>query len=72
VSDEGVGIPAAELPRVFERFYRGSNVAQRVSGSGIGLSAVRAAVEQMGGSVAVRSAEGKGSTFTVRLPLATD
>lgn len=68
VTDEGVGIPAAELQRVFERFYRGSNVAQRISGSGIGLSAVRAAVEQMGGSVAVRSAEGKGSTFTVRLP----
>jgi len=71
VTDEGVGIPAAELPRVFERFYRASNVAQRISGSGIGLSAVRAAVERMGGSVAVRSAEGKGSAFTVRLPLGT-
>ena len=69
VTDEGVGIPAAEQQRIFERFYRGSNVAQRVSGTGIGLSAVLAAVTQMGGSVGVRSVEGQGSTFTVRLPL---
>ena len=69
VEDQGVGIPAAEVSRVFDRFYRGSNVADRVSGSGIGLSAVRAAVEQMGGAVSVRSAERAGSTFTVRLPL---
>ncbi|HEU5314580.1 MAG TPA: ATP-binding protein [Chloroflexota bacterium] len=69
VTDEGVGIPASEQQRIFERFYRGSNVAQRVSGTGIGLSAVLAAVTQMGGSVGVRSVEGQGSTFTVRLPL---
>ncbi|HET7767526.1 MAG TPA: HAMP domain-containing sensor histidine kinase, partial [Chloroflexota bacterium] len=69
VEDHGVGIPAAELPRIFDRFYRGSNVAARVSGSGIGLSAVRTAVEQLGGAISARSTEGAGSTFTVKLPL---
>lgn len=71
VEDEGVGIPSAELPRIFDRFYRGSNVARRVSGSGIGLSAVRSTVEQIGGAVTARSTEGAGATFTVRLPLAS-
>jgi signal transduction histidine kinase len=69
VHDHGVGIPAAELEHVFDRFYRGSNVARDIRGVGIGLSGVRQIVEQHGGSVCVESQEGVGSTFTVRLPL---
>jgi PAS domain S-box-containing protein len=69
VRDEGMGIPAEDLPHVFERFHRGSNVAGHIAGIGIGLSGVKQIVEQHGGSVAVESEEGKGSTFTVRLPL---
>ncbi|MDQ3811787.1 MAG: ATP-binding protein [Chloroflexota bacterium] len=70
VVDEGVGIPAIELPRVFERFYRGSNVNNTVIGTGLGLAAARQVVEQHGGSITVRSAVGEGTTFTVRLPRA--
>jgi signal transduction histidine kinase len=53
---------------VFERFRRGSNVAGRFTGTGIGLAGARQIVEQHGGSVQVTSALGRGSTFTVRLP----
>jgi signal transduction histidine kinase/DNA-binding NarL/FixJ family response regulator len=69
VQDHGVGIPAAELGRIFDRFYRGSNVAREVRGAGIGLAGVRQIVEQHGGRITVESQEGVGSTFTVRLPL---
>jgi PAS domain S-box-containing protein len=69
VRDRGVGIPATDLPKVFERFYRGRNVTHRVRGSGIGLAGARAIVEQHGGTIAVESREGEGSTFTVRLPV---
>ena len=69
VRDEGYGIPANDLPRIFERFYRAANVQRRASGAGIGLAGVKHAVEQHGGTIAVESAEGIGSTFTVRLPL---
>jgi PAS domain S-box-containing protein len=69
VQDQGVGIPAADLPHVFERFRRGGNVVGHFGGTGIGLASVRAIVEQHGGTVAVESQEGVGSTFTVRLPL---
>ena len=55
--------------RIFERFYRASNVVGRISGSGIGLAGVKQIVEQHGGSVALESKEGEGSTFIVRLPL---
>ena len=68
VRDPGIGIPPSEIDAVFERFRRGSNVAGRFSGSGIGLAGVRHIVEQHGGSVEVTSALGRGSTFTVRLP----
>jgi signal transduction histidine kinase len=70
VHDEGVGIPAADLRRVFERYHRSRNVAGAVPGMGIGLAGARRIVEQHGGTIAVESVEGKGSTFTVRLPLA--
>jgi signal transduction histidine kinase len=69
VQDRGVGIPAADLPHVFERFYRGTNVAGRITGTGIGLATARQIVEQHGGRIDVASDEGRGSTFSVRLPL---
>ncbi|HEU0115724.1 MAG TPA: HAMP domain-containing sensor histidine kinase [Thermomicrobiales bacterium] len=68
VTDEGVGIPAADLPCVFERFHRGGNVGG-IAGAGIGLAAVRQIVEEHGGTIEVASIEGKGSAFTIRLPL---
>ena len=71
VTDEGIGIPEADLPRIFERFARGANVAGRITGSGVGLTIVRQIVEQHGGTVSVASTVGRGSTFTIRLPLAT-
>jgi signal transduction histidine kinase len=69
VTDSGIGIPAAELPTIFDRFSRASNVGGR-PGSGLGLSMVRNMVEAMEGEISVESVEGKGSTFTVRLPAA--
>jgi len=68
VRDRGVGIPAADLTHVFEPFYRAGNVAA-IPGAGIGLAGVRQIVEAHGGTIAVESEEGVGSTFTVRLPL---
>ena len=69
VEDRGMGIPAVDLPHVFERFQRGSNVQGRILGSGIGLAGARQIVEQHGGTIDVASIEGAGSTFTVRLPI---
>lgn len=68
VRDRGIGIPAEDLPRVFERFRRGSNVGE-VTGTGIGLAAARDIVEAHGGTVGVESAEGEGTIVTLRLPL---
>ena len=69
VTDTGVGIDAAELPHIFERFYRGSRANEaRSSGSGLGLAIVRSIVDMHGGSVAVQSQVGAGSRFTVTLP----
>ena len=72
VTDTGIGIPAADLPRVFEMFSQvGSHREHADGGLGIGLSLVRQLVEMHGGSVRVASlGEGRGSTFFVRLPLA--
>jgi signal transduction histidine kinase len=69
VRDQGIGIPATDLPNVFERYRRGSNVATRISGTGIGLAGAHHIVEQHGGSISVASTEGVGSVFTVELPL---
>ena len=69
VEDHGVGIPAADLPHVFERFWRASNVTGRIAGSGLGLSGARGIIEQHGGTISVDSVEGDGSTFMLRLPL---
>jgi signal transduction histidine kinase len=69
VADTGVGIAPDELPRIFERFYRGTRASEaRGSGSGLGLAIVRSIVEMHGGSVAVETRLGSGSTFTVNLP----
>ena len=69
VTDTGVGIAPDELPRIFERFYRGTRASEaRGSGSGLGLAIVRSIVDMHGGSVAVDSRLGGGSTFTVTLP----
>jgi signal transduction histidine kinase len=69
VADQGMGIPAAELPRLFRPYFRASNASGRVRGVGLGLAGVKRVVEQHGGTVAVQSTQGRGSTFTVRLPL---
>ncbi|MDW8269146.1 MAG: HAMP domain-containing sensor histidine kinase [Anaerolineae bacterium] len=71
VSDTGVGIPAADLPYVFERFYRGDKARHTATGeSGLGLAIARSLVEAHGGTIAVASEEGKGTTFTITLPMA--
>jgi signal transduction histidine kinase len=68
VEDHGLGIPAADLPHVFEPFHRGRNAVRSIGGAGIGLASVRQIVEAHGGSVEVSSQVGEGSTFSVRLP----
>ncbi len=70
ISDDGLGIPAAALPHVFDRLYQGDNQAgRRGRGSGLGLAIVAELSARMGGRCEVRSVEGKGTTFSVRLPL---
>ncbi len=69
VADTGVGIDAAELPHIFERFYRGSRANEaRGSGSGLGLAIVRSIVDMHGGGIVVESRVGAGSRFSVSLP----
>src|SRR6266508_4171131 len=68
VRDEGVGIPADDLPRVFERFYRGRNAVEQAPGTGLGLAVARQIVEQHRGSVWIESRPGAGTVVTVRLP----
>jgi PAS domain S-box-containing protein len=71
VADQGVGVPAGDLPHVFERFHRGTNVG-RIAGSGIGLAGSKGIVEQHGGTVDIESAEGIGTTITLQLPIHPD
>jgi two-component system, OmpR family, sensor histidine kinase SenX3 len=69
VTDQGVGIPEADLDRVFERFYRVDPARSRATGgTGLGLAIVKHVVGNHGGDVRVWSQPGKGSTFTIRLP----
>jgi len=70
ICDQGIGIPAADLPRIFERFYRASNVADQAPGTGIDLAGSRDIVRQHGGTIRVESSADEGSCFTVCLPLA--
>jgi signal transduction histidine kinase len=69
VSDHGVGIPAADLPRIFEKFYRvDPHQTGGVNGTGLGLYVCRELVERMDGRITVSSTPGLGSTFVVELP----
>jgi len=71
VSDTGIGIPAAALPHVFERFFRVDKARSReAGGAGLGLAIVKSICSAHGAKVEVKSVEGRGSTFTVDLPLA--
>lgn len=70
VSDNGIGIPAHDLPFVFKRFYRGNkHHSSQIKGTGLGLSIVRRAVEAHGGTIELTSSPGIETTFTMRLPL---
>jgi two-component system, OmpR family, phosphate regulon sensor histidine kinase PhoR len=70
VEDHGVGIPKADQDRIFERFYKVDRARVRGGGTGLGLAIARHVVEQHGGRIRVESEEGRGSTFTVSLPVA--
>ena len=73
VRDTGIGIPQDALPRLFEEFFRAPNAkAVEERGTGLGLAIARALVERHHGTIDVQSREGHGTTFTVRLPLATE
>jgi len=69
VSNRGVGIPPAEHDRVFDTYFRGSNIPHTVGGTGVGLAGARQIVEQHGGTISVDSVEGETTTFTVSLPV---
>lgn len=70
IKDTGYGIPARDLPHIFERFYRvRNNGHDEIQGNGLGLAIVKSIIEQHGGTITVESEPGKGSCFTVKLPL---
>ncbi len=72
LTDQGIGIPAGDLERIFERHFRSSNAQHsRDDGSGLGLPMAKSILQAHGGQIAVRSVENSGSTFTVTLPLLT-
>ncbi len=66
--DTGIGIPTADLPFIFDKFYRAANASLEMSGTGLGLAIVKSIVESHAGRVWVELTQGKGSTFTVILP----
>jgi two-component system phosphate regulon sensor histidine kinase PhoR len=69
MTDQGIGIPARDLPHIFEQFYRGTNVPATTPGNGMGLCTANRTVEQQGGEIHIDSIEGEGTTVTVRLPM---
>jgi two-component system phosphate regulon sensor histidine kinase PhoR len=71
IVDTGIGIPKEDLPRVFERFYKGDK-ARAGEGTGMGLAIAKHVIEAHGGNIWVESEEGKGSTFSFSLPLRVD
>jgi two-component system sensor histidine kinase ResE len=71
VSDHGCGIPEAEIPHIFDRFYRAQG-SSRADGTGLGLALAREITDHLGGEIRVQSRPGTGSTFSVALPLTSD
>ena len=70
IKDTGVGIPKAEQPRIFDRFFRATNAfTMETDSSGIGLSIAKYYIENHGGSIGFKSTEGKGSTFYFTIPI---
>ena len=70
VTDKGIGIPWKEIPKIFTRFYQSENKSVAgAKGSGLGLTLAKHIVEAHSGTIEVESETGKGSTFTVRIPL---
>jgi len=69
VEDHGIGIPQADVERVFGRFQRGTNVIARSPGSGIGLASARQIVATHGGTLTAVSRPGYGTTLSIRLPI---
>jgi len=73
VRDTGIGIPADELPFIYDRFYRVDKARSRgTQGAGLGLSIVKWIVDTHHGTIGVTSEEGRGTTFVIRLPLHAD
>lgn len=72
VTDQGPGIPAADQPHIFDKFYRASNIESDVEGSGLGLAIVKNIVENHQGRIWVESMVGKGSSFFIVLPVKSD
>ncbi len=71
VTDRGCGIPEAEIPHIFDRFYRAQG-SSRADGTGLGLALAQEIMDHLGGEIRVQSRPGSGSTFSVTLPLAAD
>lgn len=71
ITDRGCGIPEAEIPHIFERFYRARG-SSRADGTGLGLALAREITDHLGGDIRVQSHPGTGSTFSVALPLTSD
>lgn len=69
IGDTGIGIPPVDLPFIFDKFYRASNASLDQSGTGLGLAIVKSIVENHAGRIWVESTEGKGTTFTIVLPV---
>lgn len=72
VIDNGQGIPVSDQPYIFDKFFRASNISKDAPGTGLGLSIVRSIVDSHGGRIWVDSTPGKGTTFTVVLPVLTE
>jgi signal transduction histidine kinase len=69
VEDDGIGIPAADLPKIFDRFYRVDTArARQTGGFGLGLAIAQQIVEAHGGRITAKSVEGQGATFQIELP----